>query len=1117
MILAQLALCANTVVASDALIDALWGERPPPTAAKALQVHISQLRKLLEAGGTVAADARVLVTSPPGYRLQLADEDLDSRRFERLVGEGTAALRRGASELAARTLGEALGLWRGPPLGDLRDDDFAQPAARRLDELRLTALEGRIEAELELGVGGLAGELEGLVAEHPLRERLRRQLMLALYRDDRQVEALEAYRDGRRALVEELGLEPSEGLQRLHEQILRQDPALRPAEHAVGVRDAPADDFVGRERELGRLETLLEQAIAGHGGVVLLAGEPGAGKTRLAERLAAEARRRGALTLAGRCWEAGGAPAYWPWVETLRAYLRRVEPGAVRLEIGSGAAEIARLLPELEEFFPDLPPVPPATSDGARFRLFDAVGRFLTAAAAARPLVLVLDDLHAADTPSLLLLQFLARELGDARVLVVATYRDTEVPAGGDLAAALPELARDGSGSRVRLGGLTEPDIARLVEAIAGVAPAAAATRLILAETEGNPLFVGEMVRLLVSEGQLDAAAQATSWDFGIPDELRDVVSRRLRHLSEAAREVLAVASVLGRDVRLDALELIMGEDARGQVADALDEAALARLVISAPGPRARRRFSHAVIRDVIYDGLRSADRRSLHTRAGEALELLHRNDVDAHSAELAHHFGAAAAAGGESDAAVRYARRAGDQAARMVAFEEAGRLFELALETLGPSGEPATRCDVLLSLGDVLGRAGDGPGAKTRFRQAADIARQAAMPERLARAALGYGGRFLWIRSHTDPHLLPLLDDAVDALGDREDPLRVRLLARLAGALRPGSGRAVETTANDRTEAVQLADRAVAIARRLGNNETLAYALEGRVLASWAPGNAGERVRMAEEIIALSEAAGDKERAFAGHEHAHPSLWELGDPSGTAAEFEAMSVLAAELGQPAQQWMVACAGAIAALSQGRLADAERLTGDALALGRRAVTWNALVSHQMHTFMLRRAQGRLEEVDESLRSAVGEYPTYVVLRCALLGLDCELGHDVLARQALEELVRDDAIAVPEDEDWLLGTTLMADACAHLEDRRRAELLYDALLPHAGLVAFSPPDGCNDSVARSLGLLALTLGRREHAIDHFRHAIEVDTRMGALPAVARSRAELERALAGRSRR
>ena len=433
-LLALLLLAANRVVARDALIDALWEDDPPATVHKSLQVYVSYLRKLL-------GHERV-ATRPPGYLLRVEPDELDLDRFRRLQAEGE--------------LDEALALWRGPPLAEFARERFAQPEIGRLEELRLACLEQRGERELARGAHAeLVGELEGLVQEHPLREPLRAQLMLSLYRAGRQADALEAYRAARSALVDELGIEPGRRLRELQQAILEQDPELDLPAAPVAARRPQGAAFVGRAAELAELVGGLDDAFAGHGRLFLLAGEPGIGKSRLAEALIAAAEERGAHVLVGRCWEAGGAPAYWPWVQSLRAYVRASDAATLRAQLGAGGGELAQIVPELRERLPGLPEPASLESEGVRFRLFDATAAFLRAAAEPRPIVLVLDDLHAADASSLLLLQFVARELG-----VEPHLRARGVP--GRRPGARPGAGGHAGGGRSRAG--HPPARARRVE-----------------------------------------------------------------------------------------------------------------------------------------------------------------------------------------------------------------------------------------------------------------------------------------------------------------------------------------------------------------------------------------------------------------------------------------------------------------------------------------------------------------------------------------------------------------------------------------------------------------------------------------------------------------------------
>lgn len=1070
-LLAVLLLHANETLGADRIIDELWGSRPPATAAKTVQVYISRLRKALGPDGGVT-------TREHGYELQVAPEQLDAHRFERLLGEARAELAEGRAARAASTLEGALSLWRDAPLADLTFEAPAQRAIARLEDLHVDALELLTDAELDLGHHAqLVERLERLVAAHPFRERFRAQLMLALYRCDRQADALQAYRAARATLAEELGIEPGERLRQLERAILTHDPRLDLAQTptaAVTPEPTTAGAFVGREDELAELTAGLDEAAAGHGRLFLLVGEPGIGKSRLAEELSAHARARGALVLVGRCWEAGGAPAYWPWVQSLRAYVRRVEPERLRAQLGPGAADVAQLLPELRNVLPELPPASAVESDGARFRLFDSLTAFLRHVAAEQPLVLILDDLHAADEPSLLLLQFVARELARSRVVVVGAYRDVDPTVAAPLEAAVAELTREPVTRRLTLRGLGEADVTRY---IALAAPTVSAMGpAVFAETEGNPLFIGEIVRLLDKEGQL-----------AIPNSVRETIGRRLRHLSDDCNAVLTTASVLGREFDLQVLARACERDT-ATVLELLDEAADARVVSDVPGAIGRLRFAHALIRDAAYHRLSRARRVELHRCVGEALEAVHAADQDPHLAELAHHFSEAAAADGP-ERAVHYAARAGARAVTLLAYEEAVRLYALALAALDAGGRatPEERCELLLALADAQGRRGDDGGAKATFMQAAELARGAGLPQLLARATAGYGGRFLWAHGLTDERLVPLLEEGLVAVGTHDSELRVRLLSRLAAALRHGPTRA-------RREV--LMDEAIQMARRIGDPVTIASALTAAESALHAPHTARARLANAGEIVALAVRAGDREREFDGHEHAFWASWELGDPDRRARELTEMARVAAELRQPAQQWMLAAAHATLALAQGRFEEAPALIARAHEIGAPTLAWNAQAARTLQRFIHCRECGGLEAYLLEVRDREHDFPSPLVHGSVLSHALAFLDRGDEAAELVDELLGHDLADWHVDEQWFVSLCLLAETCAMLGDADAGAVLYDLLEPYADHNAVAVPELALDSTSRPLGLLASLLGRHEDAERHFADAVAMNERMGA---------------------
>ncbi|MBD0348429.1 MAG: AAA family ATPase [Thermoleophilia bacterium] len=1076
-LLAVLVLNANRVVSTDQLIEALWGERAPGTAHKALQVYVSQLRK------TLGRDR--ILTCAVGYELRVEPGELDLERFERLASEGK--------------LVEALALWRGAPLADFVYEPFAQTEIARLEERRLACLAQRVDVDLEAGRhASLVGELEGLVRQHPLHERLRAQLMLALYRSGRQAESLDAYQEGRTILSEELGLEPSAELKELQRAILAHDPRLDPVSaqrEASEAVETPKGVLVGRENELAELTGALDDAISGRGNLILLVGEPGIGKSRLAEEVVRNARSRGARVLVGRCWEAAGAPAYWPWVQSLRTLVEQTDPHGLRGQLAGGAAEVAQIVPELRDRFPYLPE-PSLEEEGARFRLFDAVTRFLRSASSADALVLVLDDLHAADEPSLLMLRFVATELRDSRILLVGTYRDVDPTVRDPLAATLAELGREHVTHRIALRGLAVGDVARYIELSTGVAPPEELVATIHSETEGNPLFVGEVVRLLVAEGRLSDVDVSELWTLGIPQGVREVIGRRLRRLSDECTNVLTLASVLGREFRLDALERL-SELAFDRLLDVLDEAVAERLLTSVPGAPGRLRFAHVLIRETLYDGLTSPRRVLFHRRAGEALEALYGEDPQPHLAELAHHY-FEAAPGGDVDRAVRYAGRAGDRAVELLAYEEAARFYRLALQALElkQSPDPEARCVLLLGLGDALSRAGSTPEAKETFLAAAALARSAQLPDHLARAALGYGGRFPWARAGNDTRLVPLLEEGLAALGEEESVLRVRLMARLAGALRD------EPSLERRS---LLSTEAVEIARRIADRETLGYALVSHALARWGP-NIEEMAAPADEVLRIAEETGDTERALHARWLQVIMAMTLGDPARLATAIDAYEALADEVKQPSQQWYGAVMRSVWALSRGEFVEAERFADEALAVGRRAQSWDAAFSHRLVRLFLDRERGRFEDVGELVRRSVHEYTGYRLFRALVPLVACELGREQQARSAFAELARDDFVAFPRDSEWLFCVALLSEVAVRLDDRNGAGVLYVQLFPYAHLNAVGAAEVSLGSVSRYLGALAATLARWGDAERHFEDALAMNARMGARPWVAHTQYE-----------
>ena len=748
-LLAVLLVRANQVVALDRLVEELWGEQPPAQATASLQAYVSNLRRALEPDRPARTLPRVLVTQPPGYRLVVAPGDLDAARFVALAEEGHRLLEAERPRRAAQVLREALGLWRGPALADVVDEPFAQPERQRLEELRLVALEDRLAAELAVGGhAAAAAELQQLVGRYPFRERLHGLLMLALYRAGRQAEALQAFQEARRVLGEELGIDPSRWLTQLEHDILRQAPELDwtappdeagqppPAEVAEPPVAEPATapsppagegELVGREEQLA---AILSGAAAGCGRLVLVAGEPGIGKTRLAEEVARRAAARGVRVAWGRCFEGEGAPAFWPWVQVVRQLLAEVPPAQLGTVLGPSAGELSQLLPELKELVPGLEPPPVVELAAARFRLYQAVTELVRQVAAVRPLLVVLDDLHWADTGSLGLLVFLATELRDARLVVLGTYRDVDLAAGQPLAETLGALAREPVVERIPLGGLGEAEVARLATTIIGSRPGERLVRAVHDRTDGNPFFVTELLRLLQSEGDLHAQDALAAARRQIPVGVRDVLRRRLVRLPEQTNAVLLVAAAAGREFDLDLVEAVTRLDEE-RALEAIEAAVVAGLLVEDDETVGRYRFAHGLVQETLYEQVSRARRVRLHARLAETLLGLHGPEDPEHVPELARHAWAAVPVMG-AEAALPYVLAAADHAMARLAYEQAEQQLRRALqllESLPPSAERTRReLGVLVRLGRLLGELNSpgSPEAAAAFARAAELAAEA-------------------------------------------------------------------------------------------------------------------------------------------------------------------------------------------------------------------------------------------------------------------------------------------------------------------------------------------------------------------------------------------------------
>jgi hypothetical protein len=854
----------------------------------------------------------------------------------------------------------------------------------------------------------------------------------------------------------------------------------------------PTRSFVGRAAAMDALRRCWRRAATGYAALALVSGEAGIGKSRLAAAFAQEVYDAGVISLYGRCDE-DPLVSYQPFVEALRQLVVRrptlldeVDPQWMP-EI----SELGRLVPELRSVAPDRATrAPSATPE--RYLLFEAVVALLSAATARGALLLVIDDLHWADTPTVLLLGHLMRRPVPGTLMVLGPRRDPERVDSDPLARVLGTLTRQTGTqrdrlARVSLAGLDEQETRALVRARAQRSVDREFVQVLHRKTSGNPFFIEETLRGLrdadLSEPE-DAEAALTM--LGVPEGAEEVIRSRLARIAPPTVELLRYGAVCGVDFRLDVLAAVRSLDTT-EVAATMEEALAAGLVVESS--IGHYRFCHALVRDTLY-GERTLHAH-LHLAVGEALERLDRDDV--HAAELALHFHAAREVGG-AEKAVDYSVAAAEGAAEALAYEEAAEHTDNACEALRLLGRTTDRCRLLHSLGRLRWQAGDRAGAQEAFLEEVELARVLDDPAQLARAALGYAGRSYDAES-IDPQLRELLEEALDQTPPTELALRAKLLARLAEALHPIDG----------ARAIELSREAVAIARRSGESDALTAALAGHHTTLLNIAHLPERLAVGAEWVALAEAAHRDNAGQALHWRIY-DLFEIGDLDAALVAHERLHAVADELRQPLYQHFAASWDVKWLEIAGEFAAAEAKAKVAYRLGRRV---QGGYVHQLYAgqiFGLRRDQGRLGEVPSAVAPLIGDRPTLPAWRAGLVLARCESGERDTAQAELTALAQDGFAAVPPDMFWLGTLCVLAEAAAALEDSAVAAELTSRLAPYAernaqlGLAMFLGP------VHAFLGMLSRLNGDVRAARRHFEIALDRTAALGALTAEARVQCE-----------
>lgn len=886
----------------------------------------------------------------------------------------------------------------------------------------------------------------------------------------------------------------------------------------------PQGPFVGRAGQLAQLRAGLARATQGRRQTLLVSGEPGIGKTRLVSQAAASAHRDGAIVLYGRCDLELGV-AYQPFTEALRDLVAACDEGVLEEHVAVHGPELRRLVPGLAARVAGLGEPAVGEPEGDRLRLFEAVDHLLSVSSRDAPVVLVLDDVHWAAGPTLLLWRHLARSQEPASLALVATLRDTELGPEHPLVTTVADLRRIQGVERLDLDGLDEPEVAELLEQAldrdsAGRGLTGAQRELagrIRAETGGNPYFVQEIVSHLAEAAGRPGPPDGPADGAAIPESVRDVVRGRLARLAAPTRDLLTVAAVMGTDFAVDVLSMAAGRDAASPwPASEMDEAFRQRLVVdAAPGrPGAGRpgaggwcSFAHEIVRATIYGDLPATRRAFVHlqvARATEARTGPGRSGEE--TAALAHHFTAGAAAGGGSPAA-EYSLQAARQALLQLAYEQAVDVLERVLAAVegDRSLVPATRCDLLLALAEARAHTFDHAGVQEAAGRASDLARLAASPERLAQAAIWYGARP--VAGEGGAVGVALTEEALAAIGPQAVGTEALLLASLA-VQRSFAGAGADSDAASK-EALQLAARS-------GDRQAQARAAYARYHTLWGTPAVEEQLALAGQLRAADAllAGGLSASLEAERLRVFPLL-----ALGRRDDFMTAIATVEQVGEDFRSRYFRAAAAMwrgcQALLEGRFSDFD----GGLGLAGQLVGDDPNFSHAIGGQIFQRTfeSGRLPDLVGAVEAMVQRAPGLTGFQAALALCHLEAGNDAEARSLFDNLARGGFGAVARDLAWPPTMAVLAEVCVGLGDGAAAAELAMTLEPYRGTLVVLSAAYCPGAADRYLGMLALARHEPDAAEAHLRAALDLEAGMAARPLVARTQGWLAQALLAQARR